>query len=73
MVKRLRIKVVPNSKEESVGQAEGYLRVRVNAPAREGRANKRAIELLHEHLGIPKSNIELVAGATARIKTFLIK
>jgi hypothetical protein len=42
------------------------LKVRVAAPAEGGKANRAVIELLRKRLGV--SNVEIVAGATAREK-----
>ena len=40
----------------------------IKAPAIEGRANKRLIELLSEHFGIKKYDISIVKGETNRDK-----
>lgn len=39
--------------------------VRVNAPAQEGRANERLIEILAEALGCPKRNITINRGQSS--------
>jgi len=44
---------------------EGQIVVRVNAPAQEGRANERLIEILAEALGCPKRNIHISRGQSA--------
>jgi hypothetical protein len=63
----LRIKVVPGaSRSEIVGPLGDRLKVRVAAPAEGGKANRAVIELLRKRLGV--SNVEIVAGATAREK-----
>ena len=42
---QVKVKVVPNSKKAKVEQTEGgVLRVNVDAPAKEGKANKRLVE-----------------------------
>jgi hypothetical protein len=60
----LPVKVVPRaSKNEIVGIGpDGSLKLRVTAPPVEGAANEAVIQLLADALGIPKSNIEIVAG-----------
>lgn len=62
----LPVKVVPRaSKNEIVGIGpDGTLKIRVTAPPVEGAANEAVIELLAQALGIPKSNIDIVAGLT---------
>ena len=62
----LPVKVVPRaSKNEIVGIGpDGALKIRVTAPPVEGAANEAVIELLAQVLGIPKSNIDIVAGLT---------
>ena len=49
------------------------LSVRVRAVPDKGAANAAVTALLAETLAVPKSRIVLTAGATARLKTFLIE
>lgn len=51
---------------------DGVLVLYVREPAVEGRATKAAGELLARHLGVPKSRVRLVSGATARHKRFRV-
>lgn len=70
---KITAQVKPRSKKEGVEKTgENTYVVRVNAPPVEGQANERVIELLAEHLRLPKSKIELVAGQRAKRKTFKI-
>ena len=66
--------VKPNSRRESVEALEktGSYSVKVNAPPEDGKANKRVIELLSDFLKVPKSKIELVAGAKSKKKIFKV-
>lgn len=67
---KLVIQVKPNSRRESVErQDDGSLRVLVNAPAQEGKANERVVALLAEYLKIPKSRLKIIRGQNSRIKT----
>ena len=50
----------------------GRLTIYVREPAADGRANRAVTRLLAEHFGVPNSRVELVAGATARVKRFRI-
>lgn len=68
---KIYVLVRPNSRKESVEKIdEKNFIVRANAPAKEGKANKRVIELLSEHMRISKGNIALIGGATSREKIF---
>ena len=53
---------------EAIEWSAGVLRVRVQAPPIEGRANKAVIELLADLLDVPKSRIELIVGRGGREK-----
>ena len=48
-MKKLSIKVIPNAKKNQIIEANGQLKVKVTAPAVDGKANKALIELLAEH------------------------
>ena len=65
----IKVRVTPNAREArvvKVGEAE--FEVRVDEKAIGGRANKRLLEILSEHLKVPKSRILLVSGARSRDK-----
>ncbi len=49
------------------------LKIAVQAPAVEGRANSALIEFLADKFGVPKSYVELVSGELSRSKVFLIR
>ena len=70
---KISVLVKPNSKQESVTEAEdGSLIVRANAPPADGKANKRVIELLAIHFDKPKSSIRLLHGQSGKKKVFEI-
>ena len=56
-----------------VGEQAGALKVAVTAPPEDGKANKALVELLREALGLKRSQIELLSGATSRDKRFLVR
>jgi len=63
------VKAVPGaSRSEVAGLRDGALLVRVAAPPEKGKANEELRACLAKALGLPKSAIELVAGAGSRRK-----
>ena len=71
MIKSLRIaiKVQPRSPRAGVElSGEGEYRVRVHSAPEDGKANAEMIELLAAHLGVPRSRIRIVRGASSRHK-----
>jgi uncharacterized protein len=67
--RRILLKVKPGSSQERLERItdNGFL-ARVNAQAREGKANAAAIKLLSEYFDIPKSRIIIVRGERSRDK-----
>lgn len=60
---RFRVKVQARARREGIaGIHGGVLRLRVTAPALEGRANEAVVALLAEQLRVPKSSIKITAG-----------
>jgi len=47
---------------------QSHLKARVSAPPHDGQANEALIELLARALGVAKSKVTLVAGASSRLK-----
>ncbi len=50
------------------GERDGYVRVRLRAPAREGRANEELVRLLAQRLDVSRADVTIVSGARARRK-----
>jgi len=70
----LRLRVQPRAAHEGVaGLHAGRLRLRVNTPPVDGRANARVVQLLAELLGVPAGSIELVRGHAGRDKDVLVR
>jgi len=60
-----------SSKGPSVEVADdGSLTVFVRERAIEGKATQAVVKVLAEHFGVPRSRVELVSGATSRVKRF---
>jgi len=70
MKSRITIRLQPRaSRDEIIGwNDERVLRVRVKAPPVDGAANTALVQLLAKSVGVPKSKVTLIAGATARNK-----
>ncbi len=69
MLIRLKVRVIPNArKNEVVSWTEDEIRLKVKAPAVEGKANAALIEYLAELTGVPRSKIQIKAGEKARVK-----
>ncbi|MBS0623095.1 MAG: DUF167 domain-containing protein [Verrucomicrobia bacterium] len=72
-MKRITVKVTPGAKQNCVMGWEGeILKVRVTAAAEKGAANHAVVSLLADFFNIPKRDVVLVHGATARLKLFEI-
>jgi uncharacterized protein (TIGR00251 family) len=70
----LPVRAQPGARKTAVlGEQAGALKVAVTAPPEQGRANKALAEALREALGLRRSQVELLAGATSRDKRFLIR
>lgn len=68
---RIRVHAQPGAKStELAGLHDGALKVRVQAPPLEGRANEELIRFLAERLEVARSQITLIRGAKSRSKLF---
>jgi uncharacterized protein (TIGR00251 family) len=69
----LPVRAQPGARKAGVkGEQAGALKLAVTAPPEDGRANQALIELLREILGVKRSQVALLSGATSRDKKFLI-
>ena len=65
----LSIHVQPGAWRTEVAGVHGdRLKVRINAPALEDRANEALVEFIAERLGIPQRDVTLASGARSRDK-----
>jgi uncharacterized protein len=68
-VARLSVTVSPSAaRSELVGRHGDGWKARIAAPPERGRANQALVELLAEALGVPRSEVRVVAGQTAKAK-----
>jgi uncharacterized protein (TIGR00251 family) len=60
----LTIRVTPRARKTEIGElmADGTLRIRIQQPPVEGKANQALVKFLAEILEVRKSRIEIVAG-----------
>ena len=67
------ILVQPRASRAKIGPVhDGRLKVAVTSPPVDGEANAAVIELLAKTLGVARSSVEVVAGASSRRKTVRI-
>ena len=66
---RLKLRIVPNAKrDEVVGEYGDAVKIKVAAPAVEGKANEALLEFVAEKAGIHRRDITLIAGEKSRDK-----
>ncbi len=66
--------VQPRASRAKVGPLhDGRLKVAVTSPPVDGEANAAVIELIAKTLGVSRSAVEVVAGATSRRKTIKVR
>ena len=64
------LRVTPKASRERLLWQEGQLRAYVTAPPEDGKANEAVRKLLARAMGVAKTQLVLVRGATARDKVF---
>ncbi len=70
----LSVRAQPRARKPGVlGEQAGALKLAVSAPPEGGRANAALVDALADLFGVKRSQVELIAGATARDKRFLIR
>jgi uncharacterized protein (TIGR00251 family) len=68
------VRVQPRaSKDEITGVVNGALKIRLQAPAVENRANEALVEFLAHLLKTPKSAVRILAGDRSRVKRIEIR
>ena len=65
---KFKIKVVANSKVNLIDFCDEYIKVKIQARAVEGKANKAIIEFLAKELSIQKSKITIISGEKSSLK-----
>lgn len=70
----LPVRAQPGARKQGiVGVHHGALKVAVQAPPEDGRANKALMEVLCQALDLKRTQVELLTGQTSRDKRFLLR
>jgi len=75
---KLNVRVIPNAKKNEVAEdiADLFgvrkLKIKVNSPPEDGKANKAVIEVLAEYFNVRKSAVKITSGLTFRDKVIEI-
>lgn len=71
---RILVRTTPNAKENKVTEdninmfGERTLKLKVNQPPEDGKANKAVLELLSEYFNVKKKKITIISGEKSRNK-----
>ena len=69
MIHKLTVRVVPRSKKQSCGyDRAGRITIHVRSVPEKGAANEELLAYVADRLGIARSHVRLLSGATSRIK-----
>ncbi len=70
---RFAVRLTPRAALDRIdGVVDGILRARVGAPAVEGQANNVLVRLIADELGVGRSSVRIVAGASSRQKLVVV-
>ena len=64
----IKITVTPKSSKSLINVENGHVRVKLQSPPVDGKANEECIRLFAKALGLPKSSIGIVKGEKGRQK-----
>jgi hypothetical protein len=66
----LAVRLTPRASKNEIVEilSDGTVKVHVTAPPVEGQANEALLKFLGQVLGVPRSRLDVVAGATGRDK-----
>ncbi len=71
---RLAVQISPNAKRtEVVGEAEAVLKIKLQAPPVDGKANDMLIRYIADRLDVPKSAVSITHGLTSKKKLIEIR
>lgn len=64
----LNVKIIPNARKSEVIKEGSSFRVRLSAPAAEGKANTLLLEVLADYFNVRKSSIRILKESKSRNK-----
>ena len=73
-MRRLTCRVSPNARNSEVGEIWNdpefgeVLRIRIQAPPADGKANREVVSVLAAHLGVKKRQIRILKGHKSKVK-----
>ncbi len=70
---RISLKVMPSAKRNWWVEDNGLIKVYLNAPAVDGKANLSLIKFLAQHFNVKSSQIEIIKGLKTRQKVINIE
>jgi uncharacterized protein len=71
---RMAVQIAPNAKKtEVIGRVEDALKIKLHAPAVDGKANDALIRYIADMLDIPKSAVNITHGFTSKKKLIEIR
>lgn len=70
---RLSLKVIPAAKRNEFKQEGDSIKIYLNAPAVDGKANAALIKFLAGHYGVKTSQVEIIKGLKSRHKIINIE
>lgn len=66
------VRVTPKTSRDRIEVEGGLIRVYVTVVPEDGKANQAVVKLLAKALGVAKTRLKLVRGATSRDKVFRV-
>ena len=70
----LTVRAHPGARDNAItGVLDGALKVSLKVPPTDGRANEALLKLLAEAVGLPRTGLQLLSGATSRTKFVLLE
>lgn len=67
---RIALRVTPRARRNAITVEDGVIRVHVTAPPEDGKANQAVVKLLAKAMGVARTRLCLIGGATSRDKLF---
>lgn len=69
---KVQVRIIPKASKVKVQHFNQGLKVHINSPAAQGKANKELVEVLATYYNIKKYNISIIKGKTKRDKVIEI-